>query len=240
MLEVRLLGTFEVRFDARPIRISSRPAQSLFSYLILNAGKTHRREKLAGLMWPSSPELLARDNLRHALWRIRKVLPPDPDLEYLLTDAISITFNALANFQLDVSELLRVRDDASIEELKYALTGWGEFLPGFYDEWILSERDLLNSIYEHKMAHLISILQKENYWLDILDWGERWINLGQKPEPAYRALMAAHAAKGDMSRVATTYDRCAKSLTDLGMEPSAETRRLYERLKTQGGDSALS
>jgi DNA-binding SARP family transcriptional activator len=75
MLEVRLLGTFEVKYKNKTVNISSRPAQSLFAYLILSAGTPHRREKLAGMLWPDSLEETARDNLRHALWRVRKALP---------------------------------------------------------------------------------------------------------------------------------------------------------------------
>ncbi len=86
MLEVRLLGKFEIKRDGKPVAISSRPAQSLFAYLILSAGTAHRREKLAGMLWPDSLEETARDNLRHALWRVRKVLPASqkPKIEYLL------------------------------------------------------------------------------------------------------------------------------------------------------------
>src|SRR6266545_3691683 len=100
MLEVRLLGKFEVNHRKKPIIISSRPAQSLFAYLILSAGTVHRREKLAGLLWPDSLEETARDNLRHALWRIRKALPSKANVEYLLTDDLSIGFNASAEFWL--------------------------------------------------------------------------------------------------------------------------------------------
>ena len=73
-LDVRLLGKFEVSRDGKTIALTSRPAQSLFAYLILKAGTAHRREKLAGLLWPDSLEETARDNLRHALWRVRKAL----------------------------------------------------------------------------------------------------------------------------------------------------------------------
>ena len=52
MLEVRLLGKFELQHDGKPVIISSRIAQSLFAYLIINAGTAHRREKLAGMFWP--------------------------------------------------------------------------------------------------------------------------------------------------------------------------------------------
>jgi len=65
-----------------------------------------------------------------------------------------------------------------------------------------------------------------------LDWAERWIKLGQKPEPAYRALMSAHAVKGDMSKVAASYERCFRSLREFGMEPSEQTKELYKSLKS--------
>src|SRR5918995_908512 len=104
MLEVRLLGTFEIKHKKKLISIPSRSAQSLFAYLILHAGTAHRREKLAGMLWPDSLEETARDNLRHALWRVRKALPSDPKVEYLLTDDLSIAFNASAEYWLDAAE----------------------------------------------------------------------------------------------------------------------------------------
>jgi len=102
MLEVRLLGKFEILSGGKPVAITSRPAQSLFAYLILQAGTAHRREKLAGMLWPDSLEETARDNLRHALWRVRKALPPKPKVEYLLADNIAIAFNDSADCWLDV------------------------------------------------------------------------------------------------------------------------------------------
>jgi predicted ATPase/DNA-binding SARP family transcriptional activator len=232
-LEVGLLGRFDVSRDGKSIAIRSRPAQSLFAYLILHAGTAHRREKLAGMLWPDSLEETARDNLRHALWRIRKALPSQSKSEYLLVDDLSIAFNASTEYWLDAVELEKLGENASADELMSVLSEYrGELLPGFYDEWVMLEREHLYSIFEHHMARLMSLLQEERRWLDILDWGERWIKLGQKPEPAYRALMFAHAAKGDMSKVAATYERCVKSLKEFGIEPSEQTKALYENLKS--------
>ena len=231
-LEVRLLGTFEVSQNGNTIEIPSRPAQSLFAYLILSAGTAHRREKLAGLLWPDSLEETARDNLRHALWKLRKALSPSGSTAYLQASDLTIAFHAGADFWLDAAALAELDDRASADTLISVLSGYqGELLPGFYEEWVALEREHLHSIFEHHMARLMSLLQEEQRWLEILDWGERWIKLGQKPEPAYRALMSAHAAKGDLSKVATTYERCARALKELGLQPSAETRALYERLK---------
>src|SRR5215217_7494886 len=233
MLEVRLLGAFEVKRDGKAVAIPSRPAQSLFAYLILSAGTLHRREKLAGIMWPDSLEETARDNLRHALWRIRKALRAGPKVEYLLADDLSIAFNASVEYRLDAAELEKLHDIAPADELIAVLSEYqGELLPGFYDEWVVLEREHMYSIFEHHMARLMSLLQDQKHWLDILDWGERWIKLGQKPEPAYRALMSAHAAKGDMSKVAATYERCVKSLREFAIEPSEQTKELYVNLKS--------
>ena len=232
MLTVRLLGTFDVRHEGKTITITSRPAQSLFAYLILNAGASHRREKLAGMLWPDSLEETARDNLRHALWRMRKAFPSGASAQYVLANDLSIGFNASAPYWFDAAQVENLSEDASADELMAVLLEYrGELLPGFYDEWVVSEREHLSSTFEHHMARLMSLLQEEKRWLDILEWGEHWLKLGQRPEPAYRALMAAHAAKGDMSKVAGTFERCVKSLRELGIQPSEQTLALYERLK---------
>ena len=232
-MEVKLLGKFEVSHDGKPIAITSRPQQSLFVYLILNAGDSYRREKLAGMLWPDSLEETARDNLRHALWRVRKALESASSIRFLHADDLSIGFEKSSDYWLDTAELEKLSENSSGDELMAALSEYqGELLPGFYDEWVVLEREHLQSIFEHHMARLMSLLQTEKRWLDILDWGERWIRLGQKPEPAYRALMSAHAAKGEMSKVAATYERCVKSLREFGMEPSEQTKELYENLKS--------
>jgi predicted ATPase/DNA-binding SARP family transcriptional activator len=232
MLEVRLLGTFSVKYKNKVVDVLSRSAQSLFAYLILSAGTAHRREKLAGLFWPDSLEETARDNLRHALWRLRKALQSVSATIYLQANDLTVTFNTSAEYSLDAAALAGLGKIDSTEALISVLSCYqGELLPGFYDEWVLSEREHLHSIFEHHMARLMSLLQQEQRWLDVLEWAERWIKLGRKPEPAYRALMTAHAAGGNMSKVVESYERCVKALLDSGVEPSEETQQLLKELK---------
>jgi DNA-binding SARP family transcriptional activator len=105
MLDIRLLGTFEVRRDGEIIEIPSRSSQSLLAYLVINAGSRQRREKLAGLLWPDTDETKARRHLRQALWRLRKRIGH----EFFLADRITIGFNPDADYKLDVDVL---KDDA--------------------------------------------------------------------------------------------------------------------------------
>jgi hypothetical protein len=55
----------------------------------------------------------------------------------LLTDDLSIAFNSATEYQLDVSELESLRENASADELIEALVNFqGELLTGFYEEWV--------------------------------------------------------------------------------------------------------
>lgn len=234
MLEVHLLGQFDVRVGQETVEIPSRPAQSLLAYLILSAGTSHRREKLAGLLWPDASEENARSNLRHALWRLRKAIGG----EYLDADKISISFEKESEYWLDAS-LMERGDGAerSSEELLQIVSNYGgELLPGFYDDWVILERERYRSLFEGKIQALLDRLVEERNWTQVLEWGERWLALGQVPEPAYRALMIAYSGLGDSAGMAGVYKRCIKALQEeLGVEPSDETRTLYEQLKEGGG-----
>ena len=227
MLEVRFIGKFDINCDGKLITISSRIAQSLFAYLILTVGTLHRREKLAGMFWPDVSEEKSRAYLRHELWRIRKAFPPKSKVDYLFADDINVSFNLSAKHWLDVTAVEEVSDAASAETLMNALSLFkGELLPGFYDEWIILEREHLQATYETKMARLLTVLENEKRWQEIVDWAERWISFGQIPEIAYRALMRAYDGLGNRAKVASTYERCVQTLRLLDLEPSEETRAL--------------
>jgi len=231
MLQVKLLGQFDVRRDGASIVISSRLAQSLFALLILNPGIAHRREQLAGILWSDTSDENARNNLRHELWRLRKALGAD---SFIPSDDLSITFDSTTEYWLDAAVLARPSgNDTSVNDLTAALELYqGELLPGFYDDWVVGERERLHNVFEQKMARLLELLEQEQRVKEIGVWAERWIALGQSPEPAYRALMQTHAALGNMSQVAEVYRRCVSKLReDLGVEPSEQTHALYEKFK---------
>ncbi len=233
MLEVKLLGQFEVLSGGRRLSIPSRNAQALFAYLALNKGKAYRREKLAGLLWPDSSEENARSNLRHELWRLRKALEVDGQT-YFLIDDLTIAFNPRGEYSLDVQKLESIPQDSNAaEDLIETLSAYhGELLPGFYDEWVSAERSRLQALFEARISSLLEILQSQARWTEVLDWGMRWVKVVQWAEPAYRALMTGYANTGDMSKAVATYEALTLGLKkDLGVEPSEQTQELYQRLK---------
>lgn len=229
MLEIRLLGKFEIRLDDQPIEVSSRPARLLLAYLVLTRAVNHPRDRLAGVLWPDSSETNARKNLRQALWHLRKAI----DDTYFSADASSIAFNTASDHWLDLGLL----EDKADQDLEAEVSVYeGELLPGFYEDWILLERDRLNAAYERKMQHFLTQLVNEQRWQDAVEWAERWIAQGHVPEAAYRTLLFAHAAMGEISKVEAVFQRCLEALRDqIGVEPSKETQDLYQSLIAAGG-----
>ena len=231
MFTVRLLGQFSLALDDAPVELPSRPAQSLLAWLVLHPDVAHRRERIAGMLWPDATDENAHNNLRHALWRLRRAVPE----ELVITDRIAIRWPANGNWQVDVSALTAApTEKAGADALIPGLSAYGgELLPGFYDEWIALERERLASLHEERMRRLLELLLAEQRWQEAIDWAEKWIAHGRTPEAAYRALMLAHASQGHNAAALNAYQRCIDALDrDLSVPPSAETETLAELVRT--------
>lgn len=241
-LAIRLLGEFSIQVAGQAIDLPSRAAQTLVAYLAIDPGVAHRREHLAGLLWPDSTETNARNNLRVALWRARKSIEVEPAgaRGRIHASELTISIDLGPDDSVDVQGFDGPAGGETSDALIAVLSSYGgDLLPGFYDDWVILERQRLEAAFEARMTVLLDRLAAERRWDEIVLWGERWIALGQSPEPAYRALMVAHTGLGDMSRVAAVYRRCLHSLqSELGVSPADETNALFAWL-TEGGDPAV-
>ncbi len=153
-LTVFLLGQFKITANGLSVDLASRPAQCLLAYLALNAGMTFRREKLASMLWAETSEANARSYLRQALWRIRKALESSllkPE-DYLKINEINVSVRSGSDFWVDAHLLLAPAEGQTIDQIIQAVSLYrGELLPGFYEEWVLLERDRLQAAYEQKL-----------------------------------------------------------------------------------------
>ena len=83
LVALRCLGTFEVTINAELVAaFPTDKIRGLLAYLALESradsgrrgSRLHRREVLAGLLWPDMTDSLALSNLRLALHRLRQSL----------------------------------------------------------------------------------------------------------------------------------------------------------------------
>jgi len=63
-LSLSFMGPLQVVLDGRPCAgFKSNKVRALLAYLAVEAGRPHRREALAGLLWSEWPDRDARSNL---------------------------------------------------------------------------------------------------------------------------------------------------------------------------------
>jgi DNA-binding SARP family transcriptional activator len=237
VLTVRLLGGFEVKLAGERVDIPSRAAQTLLAQLLLPVGQAHRRGRLAGLLWPDVPETKAQNSLRQALWLLRSALDPS-GAGVIVSDRMTVAVDPAFFRRVDVAVLQEpLTPDAPIEELAARVGTYdGELLPGFYDDWVVVERDRLEVLYERLMLELLKRLEAGSRWPQVLEWGERWIGLGHVPEVAFQSVMRAHAALGQAASAIQAFQRCRDALrARLGLEPTEATRALYRQIVDHSG-----
>lgn len=248
-LTIQTMGQFEARWNNQRLDLRSRHAQSLMAYLALTAGAQHRREKLAGMFWPDVDDAAARQNLRCVLWRINRTLAEAAETrifsaaQFIFADGrLEVGWLREAPFQVDVDVLLRCQPGrATVSELMQAARACaGEFLPGFYDEWVSEYREQIAASFHQVMDALTRRLMADQRWQEAATWANFWISRAREAEEAYRVLMQAQAATRDLGGAAQTYARCKTALREtLGVEPSPATTELHHKMRA-GGDPAPS
>jgi DNA-binding SARP family transcriptional activator len=72
-----LLGRFQLIGLDGPVDLANKKLAGLLAYLACTAPEPQPREKLTHLLWGSHFDVQARQNLRQALFRLRRVLGED-------------------------------------------------------------------------------------------------------------------------------------------------------------------
>jgi DNA-binding SARP family transcriptional activator len=93
-LSLSMPGPFQVTLNERPIMdFKSNKVRLLLAYLAVEADRPHRREVLAGLLWPDWPDRDALSNLRYALSNLRRVIGDrhaDPPFLLITRDTLPV------------------------------------------------------------------------------------------------------------------------------------------------------
>jgi DNA-binding SARP family transcriptional activator len=236
-LHSRLLGELELRLDGMALPpLESARAESLLAFLLVHRQAPQPRQRLAFELWPDSTEAQARTNLRHVLHNLRRGLP---DLDRLLeVTPRTLRWRVGAIGWLDVAAfeeaLSRAEGeaDAGLAALRDAVDLYrGDLLEGRHDEWLQGERERLRQRFLGALERLVALLEARGEQAEAIGHAERLLAEDPLQEEAYRLLMRLHDARGDRARALRTYHACTATLErELGVAPSAPTRRLYEGL----------
>ena len=250
LCRVRLFGGLEVNVGGRVVserEWRKRKARLLFTMLAIRGGQDVPRDQVLEHLWPEMDEARAKNNL-YVIWSAMKnALSPEADK----TESCPFIDNTGGVCRVvgdavrsDVQEfdqvLSKAREAQSAERYADALRSYellaevyrGELLPGdVYDDWFAQMRDEYRAKYADAMLQAASILQRRDDSLGALTFVRRALNQDPWREDLYQAAISCQIAAGQRSAAIETYLQCrAKLSEDLGLEPSAETRALYDQI----------
>ncbi|MEZ4866945.1 MAG: ABC transporter substrate-binding protein [Caldilineaceae bacterium] len=236
-LSIHLLGGFSLSYDDRTIdAFAATRLQSLLAYLLIHRDAPQSRQQIAFHFWPVSSESQARTNLRKLLLQLRRALP-DADT-YLSFDNQLIQWQADAPFTCDVIEvqqlLKQLRENPLNQDALTALFDLyrGELLPSCYDDWIAPLREGLHHDVMAALEQMVTLLENQRAYDQGIRYAQRLLTFDPLEEKSYQRLMRLRAADGDRAGALKVYQECTAILErELGVEPSAETAALYERLR---------
>jgi DNA-binding SARP family transcriptional activator len=241
-LHIQLFGNFQLLYQDKPVAaLGQRRLQSLLAYLVLHREAPQARRSLAFLFWPDSREAQAHANLRQLLHRLQRTLPTAGD--FLQIDVKTVQWRPEAPFSLDVAQFerqLALAEGAGRQgstavvcaALKTAVAHYGgDLLPDCYDEWVLPARERWRQAYIQALAQLIGLLETQRDYATAIAYAQRLLRADPLHETTYGRLMRLHALAGDRASALSVYHTCATTLQrELGVEPNAHTRTLYEQL----------
>ena len=239
---IKLFGGLQIQRNGQSITdFPKRKMAVLVAWLALAPYKPHSREVLAEMLWPDEDPEPVQDRFRHALQDLRQVLEPEGILRgsILIADRTNVQLNPdavavdVCAFELALRASARADDpELCLVSLLEALESYrGEFLPGFYDDWVLRERDRLASRYRGALSEAADKLAQSGRVSQAIDLASRAVEAEPSEEDGYALLMRLHARAGRPGEVERQFRNLERTLKEeLDQSPSLPLQRLYEQL----------
>lgn len=132
-------------------RFATRAIAALLARLALAPGRDHPREELTELLWPGVDATTGRRRLRQALSLLKAVLEPPQDHPWPVLQADRRQVRLIPGaISCDVHAF---EAHGRAGQRAMALAAYqGEFMPGFFDEWIHDERLRLSALHDRLTA----------------------------------------------------------------------------------------
>jgi DNA-binding SARP family transcriptional activator/tetratricopeptide (TPR) repeat protein len=207
LLDVRMLGGFEVFVDSRPVPAEAwiqRRSADLVKLLALASGHRLPRDEVLEGLWADLGPDAAAANLHKAASYARRALG---DRSAVVLRGGIVELAPAAEVTTDVERFER-GDLAAYR---------GDLLPDEpYAEWTLGPRAALRE-------RRLTVMRSLGDWEEVL-------KEDPADEEAHRALMRRRAASGDRAGAARQFRVLREALSRLGVEPSEETLALQREL----------
>jgi len=227
VIELRLLGGFEVRRDGEVVSLPQ-SARRLVAFLALHDGPLHR-VYVSGSLWLESTEEHANASLRSTLWRLGRqhgaLIDADGGL-VVLAPGVAVDLH-----EARARAYAALRDERATAEDLRSLCLAGELLPHWYDDWVVVERERFRQLRLHALDALCESLTAAGRYAAAVEAGYAAVAAEPLRESAHRLLITAYLAAGKRDEAVRSYRSFRDLLeSELGLAPSAQLEELVAPL----------
>lgn len=245
-MDVRMLGTFEVRVDG--IAVTAPPGHrgvAVLRYVLSRPGHAASRDELLEEFWPDVEPGIARNRLQVAVSCVRRALREVSNasiLEYRnggygIDPSIELDVDT-ERFEKTLAHARaaeRAHDTASAMALyRRAVHLYrGDFASDApYEQWTLLPRESLRLKYVDAMDHVSRMLLEAGRIDECIATAQRMLDVDPCREDAHRLLMRCYADQGRVHQALRQFELCRRVLdTTLEVAPSPETIGLRDAIR---------
>jgi DNA-binding SARP family transcriptional activator len=249
-LTVKVLGPVEIfRDPAKPFAAdawTTRRARDIFCYIATSKHRRVPKDVLIEAFWSDQDMATVEKNFHPTISHIRKALNSRQafkqnfvvfrDGAYQLNPELSYSIDT-EEFDHYVSEAEKAKRAKDAERFRTSLEAAyelyrGEFMAGIYEDWADERRQYYSEQGARVTAALAKLSLSEKRWADALKFSGETLRDDPYREDMHRLTMKALAAQGKSAAVKKHFESLKKILHDeLGIEPSAETKKVFAELK---------
>ncbi len=248
-LIINMLGHVEIfRDPSQPLTMEVWTTRRARDILCFIASRPHRRaskDLIVDTFWGEADFEAVEKNFHPTISHIRKALNHKQTLKqnFVIYRDGDYQLNANFSYRIDTEtfdRLLaegeaarRARDfDGCVKAFEEATALYrGEFIKGGYDMWMEEPRAYYGEQYIRMLVVLTEIAQKSDDWSRSLELAQKILRDDAFREDIHCKVMRAYAALGNRVAVKEQFETLREVLRkELGVEPAAETIRLYKEL----------
>jgi len=227
-MDLSLLNGFRLCRNMDPIRLPL-SAQRLIAFVALRDRPLSRLE-VAGSLWPEVSERRSNGSLRSTLWRLRQ-------------KAGNLVRATAAGLKLDTTVTVDFRQASAV--IRTVLVGPpnrqvtlspyllepGDLLAGWYDDWVLLERERFRQLRLRALELTCQQLAESGRVGEAIFAGSTAVATEPLRETARRVLIQAYLAEGNYAEALGQYRAYRQMLrVELGLEPSPHIKALIAGL----------
>jgi DNA-binding SARP family transcriptional activator len=222
-IRLRLLQGFQLQCAESDVDLPL-SSQRVLAFLGMQL-RPQTRSYVAATLWMNFDEERAGASLRSALWRINRCGHP-------LVAADARALRLMPDVVVDLRESARsaqqvLRGEAKGGAVRVDELTAGDLLPGWYDEWVVTEREYFRQLRLHALEKLCEQLIDEGRFGQAVEAGLAAVSSEPLRESAHRVLIRVYLEEGNRGEAIRQYEACRQVLQrELGIDPSPVTQAL--------------